>query len=114
MGNFGARSIIRAISFQRNSQERRDRAAIAIGPLLNTAGPLHSERRRSGQLSGDRSRATDCDEVDVAEATRKLEEENNAPALVEKGKETEEECWKKAIDDFFLYIEANGWVIDGW
>jgi ribose 5-phosphate isomerase RpiB len=59
-------------------------------------------------------KCADCDEVDVAEATRKLEEENNAPALVEKGKETEEECWKKAIDDFFLYIEANGWVVDGW
>jgi ribose 5-phosphate isomerase RpiB len=59
-------------------------------------------------------KCADCEEVDAAEATRKLEEENNALALIEKSKETEEECWKKAIDDFFLYVEANGWVIDGW
>jgi hypothetical protein len=44
----------------------------------------------------------DCREVDGAEADKKLEEEKNAlpGVLVEVSKTTEDEYWKKAIDDF--------------
>jgi hypothetical protein len=63
------------------------------------------------------TKCADCEEADVAEAAekaeanRKAEDEKNALALLEKSKETEEEYWKKAIDDFLVYAEANGRVI---
>jgi hypothetical protein len=63
------------------------------------------------------TKCADCEEADVAKAAeeaevnRKAEGEKNALALLEKSKETEEEHWEKAIDDFLVYAEANGRVI---
>ena len=56
----------------------------------------------------------ECQELDAIESARKIEEEKTAIALVQTSKKTDDEYWEKAIDDFLLYVEAKGWVIDGW
>jgi hypothetical protein len=64
-------------------------------------------------------KCADCEEAEVVEATakakanREAEDEKSALARSQKCKATEDEYWKKAIDDFLVYAKANGWVLDG-
>jgi len=65
-------------------------------------------------------KCADCQEAEAVEAAAKAkanraaEDEKSALDRSQKSKATEDEYWKKAIDDFLVYAEANGWVLDGW
>ena len=60
------------------------------------------------------TKCTECEDAEVAEAAaeaKRAEDEKNALARSEKKKLAEEEYWQRAIDDFLVYAESNGWVV---
>lgn len=60
------------------------------------------------------TKCADCEEAEAAdaaaEAERRAEDEKNALSRSEKREQTEDEYWERAMDDFVVYAESNGWV----